>query len=80
MASPNDTAAYIAALQALDTMERELADGFETEFVVSNLARIAQYGEQTRFSDKQKKVIQALVEDYLGEAHAKELLGQMRLV
>jgi ribonuclease HI len=73
------TALYANAIRDLDAMDAELADGFELDFVVSNLARVQQYGDTTRFSDKQRAVIARLVLKYLGAEREAELLGQMRL-
>jgi hypothetical protein len=73
------TAAYIAAIQALDAMEQAVTPGFETEFLESTLARIAQYGDRTRLSDKQKACIRKMVEAYLSEEQAAALAGQQPL-
>lgn len=75
----NDTAAYVAAVYALDGMAQEVKPGFETEFLESTMTRIAQYGDRTRFSEKQKVCIRKMVETYLGEERVAELLGQQQL-
>jgi len=61
-------------------MEQEVQDGFETEFMASTMARIAHYGDRTRFSPKQCAVIVKLVARYLAPERAAELLGQQRLL
>ena len=71
---------FAEAIRDLDAMPDELEDGFEADFVISNLERIAKYGDDTRFSDKQKAVIIKLVEKYLGVGRAAEMQGQMRLI
>jgi hypothetical protein len=70
---------YVAALRAIDAAEAEVNDGFEADFLADNLARIAQYGEETRFSDKQQAVIRRLTACYLGQEREAELAGQQRL-
>ena len=73
-------AVYVAALRALDAMDAAVQDGFETDFLVSNLARVQQYGDRIRFSPKQQAVIRTMVEQYLGAAQAAEWFhGQQRL-
>lgn len=71
---------YIQAIRELDAMEQEVKDGFELDFITGNIQRIEQYGDRTRFSDKQKAVIRRMAEAYLGNAYAAELMGQMRLI
>ena len=73
------TAVYVTALRALDAMDAEVQDGFETDFLASNLARVQQYEDRTRFSAKQQAVIRKMVEQYLGAGVLAELLGQMPL-
>lgn len=63
---------YIDAIKALDAMEHEVQDGFELDFLTSNLARVRQYGDGTRFSSKQQACIRRMVETYLGAHQAAE--------
>lgn len=77
-------AVYVAAVKALDTMDAALAaldDGFETNFIISMMERITQYGDRTYISEKQQAVIRRMVETYLGVEQAAEWFhGQTRLL
>ena len=74
-----DAAPYLEALYALDRMDQELADGFEVDFVASNLARVQQYGPRTRWRPKQLTVIKQLTDRYLPALAAELFHGQLRL-
>jgi ribonuclease HI len=63
----DDASLYSQAIRDLDAMDAELEEGFETDFVVSNLARVNQYGDGTHFSDKQRAVIVRLAGKYLSQ-------------
>ena len=79
--SLDEPAVYVAALRALDGMDAEVQDGFEVDFLASNLERVQQYGARTRFSAKQQAVIRKMAEQYLGAAQAAEWFhGQQRLL
>ena len=78
----NPTAVYIEALRALDVMEKEVQDGFETGFWRSNLARIRDEGaDRVTFSAKDQACIRTLVETYFSPERAAELFyAQERLL
>lgn len=75
----NATAMYVQALRDINALDREVQAGFEAEFLASAMTRIAQYGDATRFSAKQRAVIRRMTETYLTTERAAELDGQLRL-
>lgn len=74
-----DAAIYITALRALDSMPQSVEDGFETDFLSSNMERLATYGNRLYLSDKQRGVIFRMADKYLPEHDVLDMFGQMRL-
>lgn len=67
---------YVQAIVDLDEMAHQLSNGFEFNFVSDNRERVEEYGDRTRFTLKQREIIDELVERYLGPYYAAELQGQ----